>query len=260
VGSLRTLIPLTTGGGVVLYAGASQGFRAPNLSDLTRLDTARSSEIETPVSDLDPEKFISYEVGLKSRAGRLTSQLACYYTDIDGMIVRAPTGRTIDGLAEVTKKNAGAGYVRGVEFSGTYAISASWSAWAALGVMDGKVDGYPTSDTETSREYISRLMPPTLEAGFRWKSKNGKYWSEVACNAAEKADRLSADDVRDTQRIPPGGTPGYAVVAVRAGTKLYDNMDLSIAVENVGDMDYRIHGSGVNEPGRNAILTVACVF
>jgi hemoglobin/transferrin/lactoferrin receptor protein len=31
-----------------LYAGASQGFRSPNLSDLTRLDNARSGEIETP--------------------------------------------------------------------------------------------------------------------------------------------------------------------------------------------------------------------
>ena len=34
-----------------IHGGISQGFRAPNLSDLTRLDTARSNEIETPSTD-----------------------------------------------------------------------------------------------------------------------------------------------------------------------------------------------------------------
>ncbi len=38
----------------MLYAGVAQAFRAPNLSDLTRLDTARSGELETPSPGLDP--------------------------------------------------------------------------------------------------------------------------------------------------------------------------------------------------------------
>ena len=63
VGSLRALAPLGAERRHAVYAGVSQGFRAPNLSDLTRLDTARSTEIETPVDDLDPERFVSAEVG-----------------------------------------------------------------------------------------------------------------------------------------------------------------------------------------------------
>jgi hemoglobin/transferrin/lactoferrin receptor protein len=259
-GSLRLLKPLTADRRHVLFSGISQGFRAPNLSDLTRLDTARSNEIETPVSDLDPETYVAYEIGFKNRFDRLVSRVSYYYTTIDNMIVRAPTGRTIDEYAEVTKKNSGDGYIQGVEVSETVEVGQGWSTWVSASWMEGKVDAYPSSDAVRERDYVSRLMPPTAEAGLRWKEAAGKYWFEVVEAMAAKADKLSADDERDTQRIPPGGTPGYAVTHVRGGSKISRNFDVSLALENVFDEDYRIHGSGVNEPGRNVILQVACTF
>jgi len=243
-----------------VYAGLSQGFRAPNLSDLTRLDTARSTEIETPSPDLDPERYLAGEIGFKSRTARLTSQVSYYYTAIDGMIVRTPTGRTIDDLAEVTKKNAGDGYVQGVELSETCRLARQWSARLSAAWMDGKVDAYPTSDARRERDYMSRLMPPTAEAALRWESEGARCWCALVGDLVDKADKLSADDKRDTQRIPPGGTPAYAVCHVRAGTQLTRALALSVAVENVFDADYRVHGSGVNEPGRNVIFTAACTF
>ncbi|MBT7983699.1 MAG: TonB-dependent receptor, partial [Akkermansiaceae bacterium] len=61
--SLRGVYKLGSSGKFNIFGGASQGFRAPNFSDLSRLDSARSNEIETPSPDLDPEKFLSYELG-----------------------------------------------------------------------------------------------------------------------------------------------------------------------------------------------------
>ena len=260
VGSLRLLLPLTPDRKHVLFGGVSQGFRAPNLSDLTRLDTARSNEIETPTPDLDPENYVAYEIGLKSHVGALVSQWSYYYTAIDNMIVRTPTGRKIDDNIEVTKKNSGDGYVQGVELSETYHFTSEWSAWMTASWMDGKVDTYPTSTAEKERDYLSRLMPPTAQAGARWQRETGKYWVEMVSDLADKADKLSADDKRDTQRIPPDGTSGYAVFHVRTGTQVTKNLELSLALENIFDKDYRIHGSGVNEPGRNLVLTAQCVF
>lgn len=260
VGSLRFLVPLTRDRAHVVYSGVSQGFRAPNLSDLTRLDTARSNEIETPVSDLDPERYLAYEIGIKSRIERLTSRLGYYYTTIDNMIVRAPTGRIIDEYVEVTKMNSGDGHVEGVELAETLTLSRAWTAFLTASWMQGRVESYPTSDTETSRENISRLMPPVAQLGMRWQSDAGKYWAEASADLAAKADKLSADDKRDTQRIPPGGTPGYAVYNLRSGMKVTDNLAVSLSMENALDEDYRIHGSGVNEPGRNFVLTASCAF
>lgn len=260
VGSLRGVCPLTHDRRHVLYGGISQGFRAPNLSDLTRLDTARSDEIETAAPDLDPERYVANEIGFKSRLDWLESRLAYYYTTIDGMIVRTPTGREIDGLQEVTKQNSGDGYVQGVEWEERVHWTPAWSTWFAAGWMDGKVDTYPMSTAEKERDYLSRLMPPTAQIGCRWESPGTRYWAELVGDMATKADKLSADDRRDTQRIPPGGTPGYVVGHVRAGTRLNARMELAVAIENILDEDYRIHGSGVNEPGRNVILTAQATF
>lgn len=260
VGSLRALAPLGAARRHAVYAGVSQGFRAPNLSDLTRLDTARTDEIETPVDDLDPERFVSAEVGARYDAEKLSAEIAAYYTWIEDLIVRAPTGEIVDEAREVTKRNAGNGYVTGVELTVGYQVAEDWHVRLMGSWMDGEADAYPTSDPVAVRDDLSRLMPLTGQAAVRWQPAGALFWLEAVLDAAEKADRLSADDERDTQRIPPGGTPGYAVLTLRGGATVREDLTLTLALENVADEDYRIHGSGVNEPGRNLVLQADWTF
>ena len=260
VGSLRLLAPLGAERRHAVYGGLAQGFRAPNLSDLTRLDAARSGEIETPVDDLDPERFVSAELGARYDDGRRSAEIAGYYTWIEDLIVRAPTGETVDELQEVTKKNAGEGYVAGVELTLGWQVAEDWHLRLSGSWMEGQADAYPTSDPVAVRDYVSRLMPLTGQAAVRWQPAGEAYWLEAVVDAAEKADRLSADDERDTQRIPPGGTPGYAVLTLRGGATVRDDLQLTVALENVADEDYRIHGSGVNEPGRNLVVQAEWTF
>jgi hemoglobin/transferrin/lactoferrin receptor protein len=260
VGSLRAMAPLGEHRHHALYAGVSQGFRAPNLSDLTRLDTARSTEIETPVDELDPERFVSAEVGARCQGDKLSAEVAFYHTWIEDMIVRAPTGRTVDELQEVTKKNAGDGYVQGAELTLRYQLAAEWQARLIASWMDGEVEAYPTSEPIRANDDLSRVMPLTGQAALRWQPAGANFWTEAEVEAAEKADQLSADDARDAQRIPPGGTPGYAVLTWRSGFAVADGFKLTVALENVTDEDYRIHGSGVNEPGRNVVVQADWTF
>ena len=234
-----------------LFGGVSQGFRAPNLSDLTRLDTARTNEIETPSPGLKPERFISYEAGVKARYENFAAQVSYFFTDIEDMIVRTPTGNVIGGDNEVTKKNAGDGYVHGVELAARCRVHPQWTVFGSFAWMYGEVETYPTSAPVTRTEPIDRLMPPTGQLGLRWDHPSRKLWLEATCTVADRADRLSTRDRADTQRIPPGGTPGYVVLALRGGWRAGDGLDLWMALENLTNRDYRIHGSGVNEPGIN---------
>ena len=98
-------------------------------------------------------------------------------------------------------------------------------------------------------------MPPLAAVlGVRWESEDRKYWAEGLMTITDNQDRLSARDRADTQRIPPGGTPGFTIYTVRGGVRIRDGLDVFAAVENLTDKDYRIHGSGQNEAGTNAIL------
>ncbi|MBI5397337.1 MAG: TonB-dependent receptor [Verrucomicrobia bacterium] len=243
-----------------LFTSASQSFRAPNLSDLTRFDIARSGEIETAAPGLKPEEFISYEFGVKAQYRHVSAQAAYFYTDIADMIVRAPTGNMIGANREVTKKNAGNGYLHGIELSASYQFHPQWTASGWFTWMEGEVDQYPTSAAVKRREPISRLMPVTGQFSLRWEHPSRRFWIEGVATVADRQDNLSTEDTRDTQRIPPDGTPGYAVGTLRAGWNITRDISVTAAVENLSDEDYRIHGSGLNEPGRNIVATFRARF
>jgi hemoglobin/transferrin/lactoferrin receptor protein len=259
IGSVRALYHVDRDDHYNIFWGISQSFRAPNLSDLTRFDTARSKEIETAALDLDPEKYITYEIGVKARMQKFSSQLSYYYTDIKDMIVRTPTGTIIDGNMEVTKKNSGDGYLHGVELNLNYRIHPSMTMFGSFAWIDGEVDTYPTSSPVKQKEPIDKLMPTTYHGGIRWAPLEN-CWLEGLVTRAEKQDDLSTGDKNDTDRIPPGGTPGYVVYDIRGGWNINKYFSISAALENIIDEDYRIHGSGQNEPGRNLIIALDCRF
>ena len=257
VGSLRLLYEAFEEWHV--FGGVSQGFRAPNLSDLTRFDTARSGEVETPAPDLDSERFTSFEIGSKFLLAEQALQcyVSYYYTIIDGMIIRFPTGNTIDGDPEVTKDNVGDGYVQGVELGLAWNFYEGLTCFLSAAWVEGEADTYV--GTEKKRKPFSRIQPATALVGLRWEPKRS-WWIEGTVMIADNQDRLSPRDASDTQRIPPGGTPGYTVYTLRGGVEVAGGINLFAGIENITDRDYRIHGSGQNEPGTNAVLGVDIRF
>jgi hemoglobin/transferrin/lactoferrin receptor protein len=257
VGSARALVRLDSREHWHFFTGVSQGFRAPNLSDLSRFDLAEGGEIETPAPGLEPEFFVSYEAGLKTRYARGTAEAAYFYTTIEDLIIRTPTGRVVEGLNEVTKRNSGDGFLHGVELSGSLNVHPRLALHGAFTWMEGEVTTYPTSSAlVTRKEPTSRLMPATGRIGLLWEAPERRGWVEGLCLLAARADQLSAADRRDTQRIPPAGTPDYTVYTLRGGWRPKENFTVSIALENLTDEDCRIHGSGLNEPGRNFVVAL----
>ncbi len=239
-----------------LFGGVSQGFRAPNLSDLTRFDIARSGEVEVPAPGLDPERFLAFELGVKTQYENFQAELAWFYTLIDDMIVRQPTGVG----NQVSKRNSGEGYVQGIEASARWQFHPQWSLFGWITWMESEVDSYPTSAPVRQREYLSRVMPLSGQLGLRWDAPSKRFWAETFTSMVDRADKLSAGDQADTQRIPPGGTPGYAIATVRGGWRINPHFTVSVACENVFDKTYRVHGSGINEPERNFVVAAEARF
>ena len=254
VASGRIAYQLDAAGHYRLFGGISQAFRAPNFSDLSRLDSNRSNEIETPSPNLDPEQFTTFEIGLKASTGRLSGSLAYYHTEVQDMILRTPTGNVVDGDDEVIKSNVGNGYVQGLEIQGTLDLDDSTRLFGGFAYQNSSVSTYPTSDTILQHEYLSRVMPTNGFAGIRRNLKDGHAWLEGIVTVFGNGDRLNTRDTRDTQRIPPGGTPEYWLATLRAGYWLKTDLLLTAAVENIFDQEYRAHGSGQNEPGTNFIF------
>ena len=263
IGSLRASREIEEG--KFLFAGVSQGFRPPSLYDLTSTD--ETSAVEKPDTSLDPENFLQAEVGLRGQADGWSWSMSAYRTWIEDMIIRSPIE---SGQSAVLKAN-GDGFIQGLEVEIGYDWSLSWRSEIRLSWMDGEVDQL-LDDNATGRVAIGgrnytpverapdRLMPSQAEFLTHYAPEGLSWWAELSVLAVGKADDLSLKDETDKSRIPEEGTPSYAIVGLRGGRDFGERTTLSLAVENLGDADYRVHGSGVNGPGRNFIFSLSHSF
>ena len=101
---------------------------------------------------------------------------------------------------------------------------------------------------------VVRREPATAVGTADQTGKADESAEATAGEPTSAADKLSTRDKADTQRIPPDGTPGYATLTLRGGWNVNKDLSVFAAVENVTNEDYRIHGSGVNEPGTNLVV------
>jgi hemoglobin/transferrin/lactoferrin receptor protein len=246
--------------GLNLFGGVSQGFRAPSLHDLSSFDIARSGEQEIPTPGLDAEHYLAWEIGAKLRCRDVRGQLAWYRTEIDDQIQRFPTGATNgSGQPIVTKANVGDGYIQGIELQYGWDFLERTTLFGVNTWQYGRVENF-NSGLVRGEEFPSRLMPFTTVVGVRWEDAAARFHAATEVVRAEDADKTSAGDNRDTQRIPPGGTPGYTIWNLRCGWQIDDRTAFELACENVTDVDYRVHGSGSNALGRNFVVGMRITF
>ena len=160
----------------------------------------------------------------------------------------------------MTKDNVVDGHVYGIEFGAALRVVRATTLFGNAAFTEGRVTNFEGGSATLRETYLSRLMPLTGQIGLRWEQPSGEFWAETVIVHAERADKLSFSDRRDSSRIPSGGTPGYTVWNLRGGWQISDKSSLDLLLENITDADYRVHGSGLNRPGRNFVVGIATRF
>jgi hemoglobin/transferrin/lactoferrin receptor protein len=238
----------------VVFGGVSEGFRAPNLADLTGSTVSRSSDEVIGSSGLDAEKTLSYELGTKADLRDVSVGFSAFYTQIRNPLTSAE--ETIGGVDFLRLTNGEEGYIWGLEGDAAWRITDQWQLFGNLTYQDGKQKSREVIDGPVIEDTVSRLAPLFGSIRLRWTQPGGKYWIEGQVLGAATQNNLSKSDLGDDQRIPTNGTPGYLVGSLRGGWQARENLLVTLGLENFTDEDYRVHGSGVNEQGVNALLGI----
>ncbi|MFQ5504191.1 MAG: TonB-dependent receptor [Planctomycetota bacterium] len=248
-----------------VFTSVAQSFRAPNLSDLTRLDIALSGDLEIPATDLDPERFVTVELGGRFDDGLRRLGITGFYTDVRDLIQRRPTGNIVGGDTEVTKGNVSDGFFAGFEAEAAsrldFAGLDEWELYGFADLVQAVIDAADPADG--LRTHPKGLPPAKGQLGLRWDPLlEERFTFEVFVPWADgiPSSDYNAAERRNKERIPPDGLPGYALLGVRASAKLGGGLRASLAVENITGRDYRIFDSGLNEPGTNVIFTLRAEF
>ncbi len=242
------------GGGFTLSAHAGQGFRAPNIYDLSTVANVPGG-IVLPNAAVRPERSITYDVALRKAGSRATIQAAVYATRITGFIDRLPGSYLGDTLFEGKRvfraANIGSASIEGIEIAGEGTLNRRLT-------LRAQAFGTRGSQTAPSggHEPVGRIPPISGSIALRrnFGMPDGESWLEIGARGAGSQSRLSSRDKRDS-RIQQGGTPGHGIAGVR-GSGRVSRMRVTAGAENLFDRGYRDHGSGIDSPGRHVWFRV----
>jgi outer membrane receptor protein involved in Fe transport len=239
--------------GVHLVSNMGRGFRPPNIFDLGTLGSRPGNRFNVPNTNLKPETVWSYDLGIKSSTGRWQTEAFVWYSDYRDKISSRLTGEVTDeGRLVVTSDNLNKAQLYGVESGLRFLASEEWALYAVVNYTRGE-----ESDPETTVP-ADRLPPLNGRLGLVFQP--GDRWRiEPYLDFASRQDRLSPRDETDP-RINPGGTPGWGTLNLLASWQASSVLELGLRLQNMGDRNYREHGSGIDAPGFNAGFWIDVLF
>ncbi|MFO0982928.1 MAG: TonB-dependent receptor [Planctomycetota bacterium] len=234
-----------------VYGSISRGFRAPNLDDLAILGDFSAGD-RIPSLDLDPEKVLNFEMGSKYatpavRAGACAA--AAFYQDLlENKFVFDDAGTDVFQVDNVSRAR-----ILSLEGWLECVVSESHGTRPQHVVFTNAF--WSVGRNMTDHEPVSKVPPAEATLGYRLEGVSDEWFAESDVRGAARQNRLSAADQADP-RFAEGGTPGWWTFNLRGGIDVAAGVRLSAALENVFNYRYRIHGSGIDAPGRNAVLSL----
>ncbi|MFT7643808.1 MAG: hemoglobin/transferrin/lactoferrin receptor protein [Pirellulaceae bacterium] len=232
-----------------LVGSISEGFRAPNLDELTANNpNVLQNGQDLPSLGLTPEHSVNYEIGIKTDYHNLRTQTFVFWTDLGDNIVPISAGAN-----QFTRANQDS-FIQGIEFQGEYLLEGGWSTYGNFWYTYGR--------NEVTGDPLSRIPPMQGIAGLRWRDPQRLGHFAIYTWLVDNQNRL--DPVRDLgdERIPAGGTPGYGTLNMQF-SRAYGECSqhrVSLNLENITDRAYLVHGSGVFGTGFTARLGYSLDF
>lgn len=261
VGSLSAARDLTDD--VRLTGTLSQGFRAPNLSELAKNSTfAGGTELANP--DLDPEQSLVVELALDVRKDLWSTAFAIYRSTIDDVLGRRliDPGGPQSGDEIYIRENTGELEIYGVEarYTRRFGVESPWSVSAVAEYTVGEqhddfVDP-STGQKPFDGEPATRIPPLHGNLGLRYEPAEMLWrlgFAELTFAWALEQDELSPQDLSDP-RVDPNGTDAWTTVDLDVGGPIGERSSWTVGLHNLLDEDYRIHGSGFDAPGFGVVV------
>lgn len=235
--------------GFTSFLSYNSTFRAPNIDDLGTLGIV-DFRYEVPNYDLKPESGHNVQLGVKWRSKGFEMETYLFRNELRNIINRIKVpDQVIQGYAVYQKENAEKAYIHGAE------SSFNWRFLPSL-ELGGHI-AYAFGRNMSRFEPVRRIPPLNGRLYLQYTAPFGARFQAEYLGAGKQYFLAQGD--RDDNRIPKGGTPAWNILNFFAGYK-WKSLAFQAGVHNLLNADYRLHGSGVNGPGRSAWLGVDWTF
>ncbi|MCC7298907.1 MAG: TonB-dependent receptor, partial [Bacteroidia bacterium] len=247
-----------------LYASVnlSTGYRNPNIDDLTKLfESVPGIKYVVPNTDLKPESTRTLDVGLRYvLSDRLNIEGGVYQTQIKNLLIDMPASLngsdSVNYAGQNTRvfrmENAASGFVRGAYLGGKAKLVKNLYTDFYYAVTYGR---YKSNDVATEQP-LDHIAPNHGRVGLRYAKEDLQLEAFMLFNGWKLAKDYSLSGEDNANQAPNGTTPSWETYNIRASYALKNKVVITLAAENLLDLNYRVFASGISAPGRNIIASV----
>jgi len=251
--------------GLYLKTSLSSGFRNPNVDDMTKLfESVSGRKLVIPNRNLKPERTRTIDLGVSYETGPLRIEFGGYHTRLTQFLMdrrSAYNGQDsilFDGqMTPVFQMdNTAEGFIRGMYFASKIKLRKTLYADFNYTSTFGR---YRYSEGNEWQP-LDHIAPDFGRVGLRWVQRNWQCEFFMLFNGQKIQKEYSPSGEDNEQYAPGGEMPAWETYNIRANWQAHKNLNLSFALENLLDLNYRTFSSGMSAPGRNLTATVKLNF
>jgi len=242
--------------------GASSGFRAPNVDDLTKVFDTKTGYVVVPNKDLKPEYTYNTELNVSKTTASYSIGASLFYTWFKNALV----------VDKFKWNNASTILYQGV-MSDVYASQNKAKAVVYGFNVNGSVNFTPNTTlaatyTYTKGTYQNGLIempldhiPPTYgRVGLKHDVKKFSAELFTVFNGWKRMKDYNLNGEDNEIYATKDGMPAWQIWHINTNYQLNKKLNFSFQMENIADLNYRYFASGISAMGRNYLIQARYSF
>jgi len=242
--------------------GASSGFRAPNVDDLTKVFDTKTGYVVVPNKDLKPEYTYNTELNVSKTTSNYSIGASLFYTWFKNALVvdkfkwnNASTILYQGVMSDVyASQNKAKAVVYGFNVNGSVNFTLNTTLAATYTYTKGT---YQNGLIEMPLDHI----PPTYgRIGLKHDVKKFSAELFTVFNGWKRMKDYNLNGEDNEIYATKDGMPAWQIWNINTNYQLNKKLNFSFQIENIADLNYRYFASGISAMGRNYILSCRYSF
>jgi hemoglobin/transferrin/lactoferrin receptor protein len=248
--------------GLRVSFGASSGFRAPNVDDLTKVFDTRTGYVVVPNKDLKPEYTYNAELNVSKTTSTYSIGFSLFHTWFRNALVvdkfkwNNASSILYQGIMSdvYATQNKAKAVVYGFNVNGSANLSPNTTLAATYTYTKGT---YKNGLVEMPLDHI----PPTYgRVGLKHDIK--KFTAELFTlfNGWKRIEDYNLNGEDNEIYATKDGMPAWQIWNINTSYQPTKKLNFSFQIENIADLNYRYFASGISALGRNYIVQARYSF
>jgi len=235
------------------------GFRNPNVDDMTKIFSKDDKNVLVPNNNLSPEKVRNYEIAATYMTNKFELSFSCYLSLInnaisrefsqindqdsilyDGEIMRVQMNKNIDNITiygfEIFMKSL---------FINNY-------------TMDNKI--IYTTGKKSNNEPLAHIAPIQIKNNFKKKIGNSYIVLSHSYNGKKDSEDFDLSGIDNLDEATIDGIPFVNFFDISYFNQLNKNITINFSIENIFDIHHKFFSSAIVSNGRNYVISLQKKF